>query len=95
MAPRLKVYSDGIRPQDPSTALHWSSSSSAATRTTFLPRHYRGAFTVRVARGKFEPKKPHINADTIGHVDHGETTLTAVLTMSLASKKYDEIDAAP
>ncbi|CAN4085966.1 unnamed protein product [Withania somnifera] len=46
-------------------------------------------------------KKPHVNIGTIGHVDHGKTTLTAALTMALASlgnsapKKYDEIDAAP
>ncbi|MCG7218613.1 MAG: GTP-binding protein, partial [Candidatus Liberibacter asiaticus] len=46
-------------------------------------------------------KKPHLNIGTIGHVDHGKTTLTAALTMALASlgnsapKKYDEIDAAP
>ncbi|MCI34337.1 elongation factor Tu chloroplastic-like, partial [Trifolium medium] len=58
-------------------------------------------FTVRAARGKFERKKPHLNIGTIGHVDHGKTTLTAALTMALASlgnsapKKYDEIDAAP
>lgn len=56
---------------------------------------------VRAARGKFERKKPHVNIGTIGHVDHGKTTLTAALTMALASlggsapKKYDEIDAAP
>ncbi|KAK1295167.1 hypothetical protein QJS10_CPA16g00403 [Acorus calamus] len=59
------------------------------------------SFTVRAARGKFERKKPHVNIGTIGHVDHGKTTLTAALTMALASlggsapKKYDEIDAAP
>ncbi|EES05366.1 hypothetical protein BDA96_04G215300 [Sorghum bicolor] len=56
---------------------------------------------VRAARGKFERTKPHVNIGTIGHVDHGKTTLTAALTMVLASvggsapKKYDEIDAAP
>ncbi|RCU22345.1 elongation factor Tu, partial [Acinetobacter baumannii] len=54
-----------------------------------------------MARGKFERKKPHVNIGTIGHVDHGKTTLTAALTMALASmgnsapKKYDEIDATP
>ncbi|CAK9140762.1 unnamed protein product [Ilex paraguariensis] len=68
--------------------------------TTTLHNHRR-AFTVRAARGKFERKKPHVNIGTIGHVDHGKTTLTAALTMALASlggsapKKYDEIDAAP
>ncbi|MCH1922608.1 GTP-binding protein, partial [Shewanella sp. A3A] len=56
---------------------------------------------MRAARGKFERTKPHVNIGTIGHVDHGKTTLTAALTMVLASvggsapKKYDEIDAAP
>lgn len=60
-----------------------------------------GLLVVRAARGKFERNKPHVNIGTIGHVDHGKTTLTAALTMVLASvggsapKKYDEIDAAP
>ncbi|KAA0057820.1 elongation factor Tu [Cucumis melo var. makuwa] len=55
------------------------------------------SLTIRAARGKFERKKPHVNIGTIGHVDHGKTTLTAALTMALskAPKKYDEIDAAP
>ncbi|KAJ7540481.1 hypothetical protein O6H91_10G017000 [Diphasiastrum complanatum] len=59
------------------------------------------SLVVRAARGKFERKKPHVNIGTIGHVDHGKTTLTASLTMALsaiggsAPKKYDEIDAAP
>ncbi len=54
-----------------------------------------------MARAKFERNKPHINIGTIGHVDHGKTTLTAAITMTLAAigdskaKKYDEIDAAP
>lgn len=54
-----------------------------------------------MAREKFERNKPHVNIGTIGHVDHGKTTLTAAITMTLASagqataKKYDEIDAAP
>jgi len=54
-----------------------------------------------MARGKFERKKPHVNIGTIGHVDHGKTTLTAAITMTLAvrngstGKKYDEIDSAP
>lgn len=54
------------------------------------------SLVVRAAREKFERKKPHVNIGTIGHVDHGKTTLTAALTMALgAPKKYDEIDAAP
>nr|YP_009538710.1 translation elongation factor EF-Tu [Lepocinclis ovum]AYQ93730.1 translation elongation factor EF-Tu [Lepocinclis ovum] len=54
-----------------------------------------------MARQKFERTKPHVNIGTIGHVDHGKTTLTAAITMTLAAtgnskaKKYDEIDSAP
>jgi elongation factor Tu len=55
-----------------------------------------------MAREKFERTKPHVNIGTIGHVDHGKTTLTAAITATLAlvsknvtAKKYDEIDAAP
>jgi len=54
-----------------------------------------------MARDKFERKKPHINIGTIGHVDHGKTTLTAAITATLSTlgnailKKYEDIDAAP
>jgi len=54
-----------------------------------------------MARAKFERKKPHVNIGTIGHVDHGKTTLTAAITGVLAQKglakkvAYDEIDNAP
>ena len=54
-----------------------------------------------MARQKFERTKPNVNIGTIGHVDHGKTTLTATITMALAAeglakpKKYDEIDSAP
>ena len=54
-----------------------------------------------MAKEKFERNKPHVNIGTIGHVDHGKTTLTAAITLGLAGKgfadikKYDEIDAAP
>ena len=54
-----------------------------------------------MAKGKFERTKPHVNVGTIGHVDHGKTTLTAAMTSVLASKfggdvkKYDDIDNAP
>jgi elongation factor Tu len=54
-----------------------------------------------MARAKFERNKPHVNIGTIGHVDHGKTTLTAAITMTLAAmggavaKAYDQIDAAP
>ncbi len=54
-----------------------------------------------MAKGKFERTKPHVNVGTIGHVDHGKTTLTAAICTVLASKfggeakAYDQIDAAP
>ncbi len=53
-----------------------------------------------MARKKFERKKPHINIGTIGHVDHGKTTLTAAITMALSSwggkgRNYADIDSAP
>ncbi|RRW99188.1 elongation factor Tu [Pandoraea apista] len=54
-----------------------------------------------MAKEKFERTKPHVNVGTIGHVDHGKTTLTAAIATVLSSKfggqakKYDEIDAAP
>jgi elongation factor Tu len=54
-----------------------------------------------MAKGKFERNKPHVNVGTIGHVDHGKTTLTAAMTTVLAAKfggdvkKYDDIDNAP
>lgn len=54
-----------------------------------------------MAREKFERNKPHVNVGTVGHVDHGKTTLTAAITGVVAAaggalaKKFDEIDAAP
>ncbi len=54
-----------------------------------------------MAKGKFERTKPHVNVGTIGHVDHGKTTLTAAMTTVLSkkfggeAKAYDQIDAAP
>ena len=54
-----------------------------------------------MAKQKFERSKPHVNIGTIGHVDHGKTTLTAAITTVLANRglaesfKYDEIDKAP
>jgi len=52
-----------------------------------------------MARAKFERTKPHVNVGTIGHVDHGKTTLTAAMTMILARKNpgvevrtFDSID---
>ena len=54
-----------------------------------------------MAKSKFERSKPHVNIGTIGHVDHGKTTLTAAITMVMAAKggaeamRYDQIDKAP
>ncbi len=54
-----------------------------------------------MARAKFQRTKPHVNIGTIGHVDHGKTTLTAAITKTLAAlglataKSYDEIDSSP
>jgi elongation factor Tu len=51
-----------------------------------------------MARAKFERSKPHVNIGTIGHVDHGKTTLTAAISATLSKgggKKFDEIDSAP
>ena len=54
-----------------------------------------------MAKAKFERNKPHVNIGTIGHVDHGKTTLTAAITMALSQQghaqamRYDEIDKAP
>ncbi|MGC9350630.1 MAG: GTP-binding protein, partial [Sulfurovum sp.] len=55
-----------------------------------------------MAKEKFERTKPHVNIGTIGHVDHGKTTLTAAITMCLNLKMgsgkamdYDQIDNAP
>jgi elongation factor Tu len=54
-----------------------------------------------MAREKFERSKPHVNIGTIGHVDHGKTTLTAAITSALSLgglaefKGYDQIDSAP
>ncbi|NNG47055.1 MAG: elongation factor Tu, partial [Deltaproteobacteria bacterium] len=54
-----------------------------------------------MAKQKFERKKPHVNVGTIGHVDHGKTTLTAAITKTLATRglaqfvAFDQIDRAP
>ncbi|EEF51913.1 elongation factor tu, putative [Ricinus communis] len=93
LTPKTLLFSSFISPFLTTTC---STSTSSPTSTI-----RRRSFTVRAARGKFERKKPHVNIGTIGHVDHGKTTLTAALTMALAAmgnsapKKYDEIDAAP
>ena len=54
-----------------------------------------------MAKEKFDRSKTHVNIGTIGHVDHGKTTLTAAITMTMAedrggqAKSYEEIDSAP
>jgi len=54
-----------------------------------------------MAKAKFDRSKPHVNIGTIGHIDHGKTTLTAAITMVMANKggaqamRYDQIDKAP
>ena len=49
-----------------------------------------------MAKSKFERNKPHVNIGTIGHVDHGKTSLTAAITKFFGEfKAYDQIDAAP
>ena len=54
-----------------------------------------------MAKEKFERTKPHVNVGTIGHVDHGKTTLTAAISKTLASSglaeqmEFDQIDNAP
>ncbi|HET6923284.1 MAG TPA: GTP-binding protein, partial [Anaeromyxobacteraceae bacterium] len=54
-----------------------------------------------MAKEKFERTKPHVNVGTIGHVDHGKTTLTAAITKVMAQKglatfvPFDQIDKAP
>ncbi|MEN3188144.1 MAG: GTP-binding protein, partial [Atribacterota bacterium] len=54
-----------------------------------------------MAKQKFERKKPHVNVGTIGHVDHGKTTLTAAITLTLSKHgmanytPFEQIDKAP
>ncbi|MFN5383002.1 MAG: GTP-binding protein, partial [Alphaproteobacteria bacterium] len=49
-----------------------------------------------MGKEKFDRSKPHVNIGTIGHVDHGKTTLTAAITAQFGKAiKYDEIDKAP
>jgi elongation factor Tu len=66
-----------------------------------LNLHGHRSLEKKMAKGKFERTKPHVNVGTIGHVDHGKTTLTAAIATVLAAKfggeakAYDQIDAAP
>jgi elongation factor Tu len=70
--------------------------SPESTKTTRLQRRQ-----TKVAKEKFERDKPHVNVGTIGHIDHGKTTLTAAITKVLANKgggevkSFEEIDNAP
>ena len=73
--------------------------ASYVINATQRSNHFRGS--PHVAKEKFERTKPHVNVGTIGHVDHGKTTLTAALTKVMAEKHggefkaYDQIDKAP
>src|SRR5680860_1134468 len=66
-----------------------------------MRRGIRGGQTAHMGKQKFQRTKPHINVGTIGHVDHGKTTLTAATTKTLALKagasfrSFDSIDNAP
>ena len=81
-----------------------SSPESAASSTAVRPPqpYTRGAEDSRMAKEKFERTKPHLNIGTIGHIDHGKTTLTAAITKVLAEENpnvqftaFDQIDKAP
>jgi len=73
------------------------------TRISLLARkcNYLNKEEYKMAKAKFERTKPHVNIGTIGHVDHGKTTLTAAITAVLATKglaeasRFDQIDKAP
>ena len=77
-----------------------SVADSIINKQTRQPVGFRSR-SATMAKGKFERTKPHVNVGTIGHVDHGKTTLTAAMTHILAkkyggeAKNYDQIDAAP
>src|SRR6476619_5490032 len=65
-------------------------------RRTALPptlRTQRGIGTATMAKAKFERTKPHVNVGTIGHVDHGKTTLTAAITAIQAKKGLAQFTA--
>ena len=71
------------------------------TRNIRSDQDQRSSGQTIMAKGKFERTKPHVNVGTIGHVDHGKTTLTAAMTLVLSKKfggearAYDQIDNAP
>ena len=68
---------------------------------TFAYKHYFKGGRCKMAKAKFERRKPHCNIGTIGHVDHGKTTLTAAITRTLHERlgtgeavAFDKIDKA-
>src|SRR5262247_4463130 len=75
-----------------------SSTAEATAHGSAVARELRRE---AMAKGKFERKKPHVNVGTIGHVDHGKTTLTAAITQRQSKKgmadftPFDQIDKAP
>src|SRR5262249_27866837 len=69
---------------------------------TFSATHSAYGSELRMARAKYERTKPHVNVGTIGHIDHGKTTLTAAITKvlhtknkAIAVREYGSIDNAP
>jgi elongation factor Tu len=77
---------------------------SSTSSTSFLSRNQRHVLNVTATRGfaaNFNRTKPHVNIGTIGHVDHGKTTLTQAITKVLSEKgwcesmTYEDIDRSP
>src|SRR5690606_6323919 len=73
---------------------------SRSKRTSRNSSELKGVMTM--AKGVFQRTKPHVNVGTVGHVDHGKTTLTAAITFAAAAadpsvetQSYDQIDKAP
>src|SRR3954470_20902843 len=85
----------------------WNSATTPRCRATWprnssrSPRSSRKPGAAKMAKKKFERTKPHVNIGTIGHIDHGKTSLTAAITKYLALKgeaeyrAFDTIDNAP
>ncbi len=83
-------------------ATDWRKNKLAPLRSRSAPKQQTADYRKKqMAKETFQRTKPHVNIGTIGHVDHGKTTLTAAITTYLAksgkaqAKKYDDIDAAP
>src|SRR5437764_14800257 len=112
VAPTTRCSSTGTR-RCPATSPRASSSTVPGSRSQqALSSYVSGSLFARsglssrkervpVAKEKFERDKPHVNVGTIGHIDHGKTTLTAAITKVLADKyggqasSFEEIDNAP